>query len=101
MGDEVLDWVRRSELASRHSLSTSSFAKLRGTGRLYVDKTPLIYTFAWWQETFFLTRPRRFGMLLLMSTLASLFGKGLKNFAGLAIESLWKNQTYDVVWPRW
>lgn len=100
MGDEVLDWVRQSELASRRSLSTSSFAKLREAGRRYVDKTPS-YMHSCRQEKFFLTRPGRFGKLLLMSTQASLFGKGLKNFAGLAIESIWKNQTYDVVWPRW
>ena len=56
-------------------------------------KTPLIDTLACRQATFFLTCLSRFGK--------SLFGKGLKDFAGLAIESLWKNQTYDVVWPRW
>ncbi len=88
MGDEVQDWVRQSELASRLSLSTSSFAKLREAERIYVDKTALIYTLACRQEKFFLTRPRRFGKSLLVSTLASLFGEGLKDFAGLAIESL-------------
>ena len=92
MGDEVLDWVRQSELASRRSLSTSSFAKLREVGRIDGDEIATIYTLACQQE-FFLTRLRCFGK--------SLFGKGLKDFAGLAIESLWKNQTYDVVWPRW
>ena len=93
MGDEVLDWVRQSELASRRSLSTSSFAKLREAGRIDGDEIAPICTLAGWQEKFLLTRPRRFGK--------SLFGKGLKDFAGLAIDSLWKNQTYDVVWPRW
>lgn len=97
MGDEVLDWVRQSELASRLSLSTSSFAKLREAGRIDGDKTALIYTLAGWQEKFLLTRPRRFGKSLWVSTLASLVGEGLKDFAGLAIESLWKGKPCSVV----
>ncbi len=97
MGDEVLGWVRQSELASRLSLSTSSFAKLREAGRIGVDKTALIYTPACQQEKFFLTRPRRFGKSLLVSTLASLAGEGLRDFVGLAIESLWKGKPYSVV----
>jgi len=97
MGDEVLDWVRQSELASRRSLSTSSFAKLREAGRIDGDEIALVYKFACQQEKFLLTRPRCFGKSFLVSTLASLFVEGLKDFAGLAIESLWKDETYSVI----
>ncbi len=48
-------------------------------------------------ENFVLTRPRRFGKSLLVSTFASLFKNGLKFFSGLAIEKLWDDKTYTVV----
>lgn len=76
---------------------TSDFETLRGRGQIYVDKTALIYELASRSEKFFLTRPRRFGKSLLVSTFASLFKNGLKYFSGLAIEKLWKDTTYNVV----
>lgn len=76
---------------------TSDFETLRGRGQIYVDKTALIYKLASRSEKFFLTRPRRFGKSLLVSTFASLFKNGLKYFSGLAIEKLWKDTTYNVV----
>ena len=78
-------------------LGTSEFETLRKRGQLYVDKTAQIYTLASKPEKFFLTRPRRFGKSLLVSTFASLFRNGLKYFSGLAIEKLWKDTTYNVV----
>lgn len=78
-------------------LGTSAFETLRERGQIYVDKTGLIYKFASKSEKFFLTRPRRFGKSLLVSTLASLFSKGVQYFSGLAIEKLWKDKTYRVV----
>ena len=78
-------------------LGTSDFATLRLRKQLYVDKTALIYELARRAEKFFLTRPRRFGKSLLVSTFASLFRDGLKHFSGLAIEKLWKDKTYNVV----
>ena len=76
---------------------TSDFETLRKRGQLYVDKTVQIYELASQFEKFFLTRPRRFGKSLLVSTFASLFRNGLKYFSGLAIEKLWKDTTYNVV----
>ena len=76
---------------------TSDFETLRGRGQIYVDKTHLIYELANRTEKFFLTRPRRFGKSLLISTFASLFRHGLQFFSGLAIEKLWKDTTYNVV----
>lgn len=47
---------------------------------------------------FFLARPRRFGKSLLISTFESLFKYGLRDFNGLKIESLWKDEKkYQVV----
>lgn len=79
------------------STGTSDFETLRGRGQIYVDKTALIYELASRSEKFFLTRPRRFGKSLLVSTFASLFKNGLKYFSGLAIEKLWKDTTYCLV----
>ena len=76
---------------------TSDFETLRGRGQIYVDKTALIYELANYPEKFFLTRPRRFGKSLLVSTFASLFKHGLQFFSDLAIEKLWKDTTYNVV----
>ena len=78
-------------------LGTSDFETLRMRGQIYVDKTALIYEIAKKTEKFFLTRPRRFGKSLLVSTFASLFKNGLKFFSGLAIEQLWEDTTYNVV----
>ncbi len=78
-------------------LGTSDFETLRMREQIYVDKTALIYEIAKKTEKFFLTRPRRFGKSLLVSTFASLFKNGLKSFSGLAIEQLWEDTTYNVV----
>lgn len=77
--------------------STADFETLRGRNQIYVDKTSLIYELARQTDKFFLTRPRRFGKSLLISTFASLFKTGLKYFSGLSIENLWKDTTYNVV----
>ncbi len=78
-------------------LGSSEFSTLRQCGEIYVDKTDLINDICRNRGKFFLSRPRRFGKSLLVSTMASLFRHGLRDFEGLAIESLWKDKTYDVV----
>ena len=79
-------------------LGTSDFATLRQRDQIYVDKTALIYEIASKAEKFFLSRPRRFGKSLLISTFESLFKYGLRDFKGLAIEKLWRDSgTYQVV----
>ena len=54
-------------------LGTSDFSALRKSGQIYVDKTGLIYKLASKRQKFFLSRPRRFGKSLLLSTFESLF----------------------------
>ena len=79
-------------------LGTSDFASLRECNQIYVDKTKLIFEIASQRQKFFLSRPRRFGKSLLISTFESLFKYGLRDFKGLAIEKLWKDGgTYKVV----
>lgn len=73
------------------------FSTLRRENRIYVDKTELVFSLAEKNQQFFLSRPRRFGKSLLVTTFASLFQFGLRDFKGLAIEKLWKDTTYNVV----
>ena len=76
----------------------TDFHILRERNYLYVDKTALIYNLAITTQKFFLSRPRRFGKTLLLSTFASLFKYGLRDFKGLAIEKLWTDEkTYPVI----
>ena len=80
------------------SLSNAEFASLRANNQIYIDKTDLIVRLASTSTgKFFLARPRRFGKSLLLSTLASLFGDGLKHFDGLAAAKVWKDKTYPIL----
>lgn len=74
-------------------IGIQSFESLRKDDYLYVDKTSLVFNLAHNGKYFFLSRPRRFGKSLLLSTLKAYF-EGKKNlFDGLAIMGLeqeWK-----------
>ena len=78
-------------------LGLCDFTLLRDSGRIYVDKTDLIFELASNYGRFFLSRPRRFGKSLLVSTFETLFRDGLKYFDGLKIADRWKDKTYGVV----
>lgn len=68
----------------RYPIGTQDFAKLREKGEIYVDKTALIYELTK-NNYIFLSRPRRFGKSLLLSTIRYYF-EGRKNlFKGLEI----------------
>lgn len=86
-------------LRIRLPLGIDSFAGLRAHGCIYVDKTDMVCALAARpMAKIFLARPRRFGKSLLVSTFASLFEHGLRDFRGLAIEKLWKEEkTYRVI----
>ena len=79
-----------TELLRHLPLGKSSFEKLRQLGQIYVDKTEKVYSLACRNGKYFLARPRRFGKSLLISTFESLFKYGLRDFHGLEIEKLWK-----------
>ena len=78
-----------------------SFENLRKGGYVYVDKTDLLWRLASGKEgrQFFISRPRRFGKSLMLSTLKCLFEGRKDLFRGLKIEKrrwAWKT-TYPVV----
>ena len=69
------------------------FERIRTDGRIYIDKTDLIYKITHESQFVFLSRPRRFGKTLLCTTLESYFQGRKELFEGLAIEKLeteWK-----------
>ena len=76
-----------------YPIGIQSFEDIRRGGYVYVDKTALIYKLAATGKYYFLSRPRRFGKSLLVSTMEAYF-KGKKElFDGLAVASLEKDWT--------
>ena len=57
----------------KYPVGIQSFESIRKDGYLYVDKTALIYKMITEGKPYFLSRPRRFGKSLLVSTLAAVF----------------------------
>ncbi len=57
----------------KYPVGIQSFESIRKDGYIYIDKTPLIYKMITEGKPFFLSRPRRFGKSLLVSTLAAVF----------------------------
>ena len=70
-------------------IGIQDFSKIRKEGYLYVDKTPLIHQLASQSGYYFLSRPRRFGKSLLISTMEELFKGQRELFKGLWIEDRW------------
>jgi Predicted AAA-ATPase/PD-(D/E)XK nuclease superfamily len=79
----------------RLPIGIQTFSKLIENNCVYVDKTALIHELITNYEYCFLSRPRRFGKSLLVSTLADIFSGNKELFNGLAISTLpyaWKKQ---------
>ena len=69
-------------------IGIQDFPSLREDGYLYVDKTAFVYKLASEGRVYFLSRPRRFGKSLLLSTIGAYFEARKELFHGLAIEKL-------------
>ena len=69
-------------------IGIQTFSDIRTQGYLYVDKTALVWQIANSGKPFFLSRPRRFGKSLLLSTFEAYFEGKKELFEGLAIEKL-------------
>lgn len=81
-----------------YPIGIQKFEKIRKDGYVYVDKTAQIYNLATTGCYYFLSRPRRFGKSLLVSTMEAYFKGKRELFEGLAIEQLeqdWKE--YPVI----
>lgn len=72
-----------------YPVGIQTFERIRKENKLYIDKTKYIYRMTHSGGCyFFLSRPRRFGKSLLVSTLESYFSGKKELFEGLAIEKL-------------
>ena len=81
-------------MARFYPLGMQTFEDIREQDRVYVDKTDLVYQMTHSAAKYvFLSRPRRFGKSLLVSTLKSYFEGRKDLFEGLAIEKLEKEWT--------
>ena len=79
-------------------IGIQNFEKIREGGYVYVDKTDLIYNIVETGGYYFLSRPRRFGKSLLVSTLEAYFQGKKELFEGLAVENLEQDwNTYPVL----
>lgn len=77
----------------KYPIGIQDFEDLRRNGYAYVDKTNFVYKLADEGKYYFLSRPRRFGKSLFLSTLEAYFQGKKKLFEGLAIydlETEWK-----------
>ena len=77
-----------TQMAVKYPIGIQSFEKLRELSYLYVDKTELIYKLVKENNCVFLSRPRRFGKSLLLSTIQAYFEGKKDLFKDLAIEQL-------------
>uniref|UniRef100_UPI0040386F51 ATP-binding protein n=1 Tax=Segatella hominis TaxID=2518605 RepID=UPI0040386F51 len=77
----------------KYPIGIQNFEDLRRNGYKYVDKTNFVYKLADEGKYYFLSRPRRFGKSLFLSTLEAYFQGKKELFEGLAIydlETEWK-----------
>lgn len=80
----------------KYPVGVQNFDSLRKEGFLYIDKTSMIYQIAQGGRYYFLSRPRRFGKSLLISTMEAYFKGQRELFDGLKLAEL---ETEWMVYP--
>lgn len=92
---DVLDLTREAPMKNL-PVDISTFSRMIQEDYLYVDKTEYIYNlFKDKRRYFFLSRPRRFGKSLLISTLKEFFSGKKELF-----KDLWIGKQKDIVWQE-
>ena len=74
---------------NKYPIGLQDFEKIRTGEYLYIDKTQLIHKLIDSGEYYFLSRPRRFGKSLLLSTVKEIFEGNKQLFEGLWIYDQW------------
>lgn len=77
-----------SDIIRKLPIGIQDYESIRRDGYLYVDKTDYIYELVHGGRPYFLSRPRRFGKSLFLSTLRAYFEGKKELFEGLKIEEL-------------
>lgn len=75
----------------KYPIGIQNFGEIRRNNYAYVDKTALMYKLVSEGKYYFLSRPRRFGKSLFLSTLEAYFDGQRELFEGLAVAQLEKN----------
>ncbi len=78
-----------ADMRCKLPIGIQTFSLIREEGHCYVDKTPLMARMAEEGKYYFLSRPRRFGKSLLVSTLAEAFAGNRALFDGLHLAEHW------------
>ena len=78
-------------MAARYPIGIQTFSEIIENKMAYVDKTDLVYKIVHGTKNNFLSRPRRFGKSLLVTTLQAYFEGRKELFKGLAIDKLEKD----------
>lgn len=73
----------------KYPIGLQNFREIREGDYLYIDKTKIIHQLIDSGKYYFLSRPRRFGKSLLMSTINEIFSGSKELFSGLWIENNW------------
>lgn len=82
----------------KYPIGIQNFEKIRREGYFYIDKTAIIHQLVQTGQYYFLSRPRRFGKSLLISTLEAYFEGKKELFEGLQMEQLEKEwKAYPVL----
>ena len=86
-------------ITRRYPVGIQTFSEIREQGYVYVDKTEYVWRLAHESgKAFFLSRPRRFGKSLLLSTMEAYFEGRRELFEGLALEGLEQDwESYPVI----
>ena len=90
---ETKDILMMEQIRRRYPIGVQTFSEIRRMECVYIDKTGLIYDLVTSDKIYFLSRPRRFGKSLLVTTLEAYFSGRKELFRGLAMESLEKDWT--------
>ena len=82
----------------KYPIGIQNFGEIRRDGYAYVDKTALMYKMVSEGKYYFLSRPRRFGKSLLLSTFEAFFSGERELFRGLYADNVeWDWQQYPIM----
>ena len=84
-----------------YPVGIQSFEEIRKGDYCYVDKTAQIYQLVKTGKYYFLSRPRRFGKSLLISTLEAYFQGKKRNFSMAWLWKLWKRNGLHILHCIW
>ncbi len=94
----VKDRIRKKKSMKKLPIGIQTFENLIEEGYAYVDKTRFVADIAAQNKYYFLSRPRRFGKSLFLSTLKSAFEGNRALFQGLYLYDNWDwDQIHPVV----